>query len=166
MGDVFEVTGPCGVARKIPEEVYVEGTCQIAGWVITSPLWHPLWSQYFLGAVSLRDVPGQPPAVKQFPEATHEIMVLTLNPDHGPFDADRIGPEHKLRFLMPGNVVHQVISTDEQVEEITALLANAVVHGMLCPETAGAGFTVREAWASSIEQTLDHYRDPHHGRLN
>lgn len=166
MSGMFEMIGPYGSARMIPEEVYTEGTCQIAGWVITAPTWHPLWSQYFLAAVSLRDVPGQPPAEKKFPEATHEIMVLTLDPDHGPFDADTISSGHRLRFLMPGNIVHQMIATDEQAEEITAMLANAVVHGMLCPETAGMGDSVRATWDQSISQTLDHYKDPHHGTLN
>lgn len=161
-----EVIGPYGKAGLIPAERYSNPTTQIAGWVITAPAWHPLWSQYFLGVVSLADLPGVPPPVLHFPGATHEIMVIALDPDHGPYDAEVIGEGHKLKWLLPGNICEQIIATDEIAREISEGLAHMVVQGLLCPETGDDPDGIRSQWRGTISRSLDHYLDPHHGRLN
>ncbi|MFF5842154.1 hypothetical protein ACFY74_11875 [Streptomyces massasporeus] len=155
-----ELTGPYGTARRIPRDTYRDShPAGLEGWIITAPCWHPLWSQYNLGVVSLADIPDLPPANLQRPGVTHELSVVALNPDFGPYDALHL-PAHGLRFLTPVNVAEQFTTTDDRARELAALCARAVVHGVLCPETADAPERVRAAWHSSITQTLAH---PDHG---
>lgn len=160
-----ELTGPYGTAARIPPASYAEvSPAALEGWIITAPCWHPLWSQYVLSAITLADVPGVPPARKLREGVTHELMVLALSPDHGPYDAAKIGAPGSLRFLTPHNVAEQFTGTDDQARELAALCARAVVDGLLCPETADAPNRIRESWRVAIHQTIDHFRDPNHGR--
>ncbi|MDX5570923.1 hypothetical protein PYK79_57100, partial [Streptomyces sp. ID05-04B] len=134
-------------------------------WILTGPRWHPVWYQYNLGIVSLADTPGLPPAKLHRPGVTHELTVVALNPDHGPYDARRL-PDGHLQFLTPVNIVEQFTATDQEARELAFQCARAVVDGLLWPETGDAPDTVRAAWRSSVHQTLAHAHDPHHGRLN
>lgn len=160
-----EWSGPYGTAKRIPRANYPDTTTTLDAWIITAPIWHPLWSQYMLALITLADVPGMPPAVIERPDATHQVIVMTLNPEHGPYDATTVR-EDTLRFLRPGNIGEQFTATDDQAREIAALCVRACVDGVLSPETADAPDRIRAAWRSSIQKTVDHDRDPHHGRLN
>jgi hypothetical protein len=163
-----ELTGPFGTAHRIPHTDYRD--TQPAGldsWIITAPCWHPLWSQYNLGVVSLADFPGMPPARRQRPGVTHELSIVALNPEHGPYDARTISRTGQpLAFLLPVNIAEQFTTTDDHARHLALLCARAVVDGILCPETADAPDRIRAAWRTSIHQTLEHQHDPHHGRLN
>lgn len=161
-----EFTGPYGTARRVPRENFAQ-TTQLDCWIVTAPLWHRLWSQYVVSAITLADVPGMPPAVKHRPAATHELLVMALNPEHGHCDAARVGEARPLRLLLPANVCEQFIApADDAVRDLVALCAHAVVDGVLCPETGDAPDRIRAEWRQTIHQTLDHGRDPHHGRAN
>lgn len=161
-----ELTGAYGTARRVPRDRYRDShPAGLNAWIITAPCWHPIWSQYQLGVVSLADIPGVPPARLQRPGVTHELNVVALNPDHGPYDARHL-PDEGLHFLTPVNIAEQFTTTDEQARNLAQLCARAVVDGLLIPETADAPDGIRAAWRSSIHQTLAHDHDPHHGRLN
>lgn len=161
-----ELHGAFGTAHRIPRDTYRDShPAGLDGWVITAPCWHPLWSQYNLGVVSLADVPGVPPAKLQRPGVTHELSVVALNPEHGPYDARKL-PADGLHFLTPVNIAEQFTATDDQARNLALLYARAVVDGILCPETADAPDVIRAVWHSSIHQTLAHDQDPHHGHLN
>jgi hypothetical protein len=150
-------TGPYGTARRIPPANYrAHKPAGVDGWIITAPYWHPFWSQYMLAVVSLADIPGQPDAVRHYPDATHELHVVALNPDHGPYDAALIGPPGTIHFLTPVNVVEQITTTHDQARRLTELCARAVVDGLLTPETGDAPDRIRAAWRTAIHQTLDH----------
>lgn len=136
------------------------------GWIVTAPIWHPLWSQYFIGLIDLADRPDCPPAILHRPGMTHEVAVMSLSPDHGPYDADLIGDRQTMVYLAPANVVEQFATEDDRAREVITLLVQAVLNGMLSPEASESPEAIRLAWAQSIHQTLDHYRDPHHGMAN
>ncbi|MEU2992568.1 hypothetical protein ABZ772_19770 [Streptomyces griseoincarnatus] len=159
-------TGPYGTARRIPPANYRDSApAGVDGWIITAP--HaPLWSQYMLDVISLADFRGIPQATKRFPDATHELHVVALDPDRGPYDATTVGPPGSLPFLTPVNIAEQIITTDDQARRLAQLCAKAVVDGVLTPETADAPDRIRTQWRTSIRQTLDHARDPHHGHAN
>ncbi|MGW1039347.1 hypothetical protein [Streptomyces sp. NPDC002547] len=157
-----ELSGPYGTAHRIPPANYTANLAALDGWIITAPSWHPVWSQYLLDVISLDDTPGLPPARKYFPGATHELMVVVLNPDHGPYDARTFGAPDGLSFLAPVNIGEQFTGTDEQARRLSFLSAQAVVAGLLCPETGDAPDRVRASWRASIHQTLTHNHDPHH----
>lgn len=161
-----ELTGAFGTAHRIPRDSYRDShPAGLDAWIITAPHWHPVWSQYNLGVVSLADIPGAPPAKLQRPGVTHELSVVALNPEHGPYDA-LVLPAGGLTFLTPVNIAEQFTATDEQARRLAFLCARAVVDGVLCPETGDAPERIRAAWRSSVHQTLDHDHDPHHGHLN
>lgn len=160
-----ELTGPYGTARRIPRAAYSDShPAGLDGWIITAPCWHPLWSQYNLGVVSLADIPGLPPAKLHRPGVTHELSVAALDPDHGPYDARNL-PPGGLRFLTPINIAEQFTTTDDQARRLAQRCARDVVYGVLIPETGDAPDRIRAAWRTSIHQTLDHAVDPHHGGL-
>jgi hypothetical protein len=153
-----ELTGSYGTARRIPRTNYdVQATLDC--WIITAPAWHPIWSQYALGLVSLADIPDLPPANRQRADVTHELHVVALNPEYGPYDARAIGTGD-LRYLTPVNIAEQFVATDEQACQLAQLCVRGVVDGLLVPETADAPERVRAAWHSSIHKTLAH---PDHG---
>lgn len=51
---------------------------------------------------------------------------------------------------------------DDEMVEMAALAAAAVVHGALTPETADAPERIRESWLSSMTKTLAHIRREAH----
>ncbi|MGW0599939.1 hypothetical protein ACWD11_22685 [Streptomyces sp. NPDC002776] len=158
--------GAFGAAHRIPRHAYRNpAPATLDAWIITSPYWHPIWHQYQLAVISLADIAGAPPARLQRPGVTHEILVVALNPEHGPYTADDL-PADGLPFLTPINIAEQVTSTDHEARRLGALCVQAVVDGLLCPETADAPDRIRATWSTAIHQTLDHSRDPHHGRHN
>lgn len=153
------LTGPYGTAHRIPRANYAASNpAALDGWIITADCWHPLWSQYLLSLVTLADIEGAPPANKQRAHFTHELTVLALDPDHGPYTADTYSTD-SLRYLTPVNIAEQFTATDDQARHITDLCARAVVDGRLTPETGDAPDHIRAWWHARITQTLEH---PHH----
>lgn len=154
--DPDELTGPFGTAHRIPRDSYRDTSpAGLDGWIITAPIWHPWWSQYNLGVVSLADIPGLPKPNLQRPGVTHELSVTALDPEHGPYDARNL-PADGLPYLTPVNVAEQFTTTDDTARHLALLCARAVVDGRLCPETADAPDRIRGYWHTAIRQTLDH----------
>ena len=50
--------GPYGTAEAVPLPDTPEAAETVCTWLLTAPRAHPLWSQYMLGVVRLRDMPG------------------------------------------------------------------------------------------------------------
>ena len=94
----------------------------LAQWIVFAPWVHPLWSYHFVGIVHLRDVEPHPPANLQFEGATHEFMVLSLDPNHEPQGFD------SLKYLMPQSIAQQFTATNdaEALEWIELLLDNVL----------------------------------------
>jgi hypothetical protein len=159
--------GPFGRADRVPPTTHADNPATLDQWIITAPFWHPIWSQYVLGLVSLAELPDTPPPYLQRPGMTHELIVFALNPEHGPYRAaDFNSRQLEGIVLTPVNIAEQVTCTDQQALDLARLCVAGVVNGVLCPETADAPDRIRAAWRQSIHQTLDHARDPHHGRAN
>src|ERR1700675_2115866 len=79
-------------------------------WTLHLPGQHPFWADYMLSGSSLADFPGVTPAHKQFPEATHEILVAAIDPDFPKENLDQGG----VQILEPLTHVVQVTTTDER----------------------------------------------------
>lgn len=160
------LTGPHGEAHRTPRTNYeAAAPATLASWIITAPGFHPLWDQYHLAVITLADLPGIPPAKKSRPGVTHELMVMALDPDQGTVHAAKVGAA-SLQYLRPGNIAEQFTATDDQARELAELAAQAVVDGRLNPETAEAPGLIRATWSHAIQDTIAHYRDPHHGQAN
>ena len=137
----------------------------VTHWLITAPVYHPLWSQYVLACVRLDNVPGFKPPRLQFQGATHELIVMALAPGPGPYDEGRMAEYWRsgdLPFLTPINIVEQFEATDDEMRLLCQYAAMAVVHGWLNPETADAPELVRENWLASLTTTLAHIRGEAH----
>jgi hypothetical protein len=126
-------------------------------YLIEHRLGHPLWHHYVLCVVTLDDRPGVAPAKIMVPGATHELIVVALDPTGEPYLAAELA-EQGLgdRFLAPVNVVQQFTATDAEAADLAELCVVAVCDGRLWPETADAPGKVRESWRLAIIDTLDH----------
>jgi hypothetical protein len=161
-----KLEGPHGTAEAVPVPDVPQAAETVCTWLLTAPLAHPLWSQYLLCVVRLRDgIPGFPPPKRDFDGATHELIVVALNPEHGPQTAARMAGYFRaggLPYLTPHNIVHQVEATDEEAARLAEMSALAVVNGWLTPETADAPERIRADWKASLVKTLAHDRGEAH----
>lgn len=158
--------GPRGTAERIPLPDIPAAAETVCTWLLTAPMAHPLWSQYMLGVVRLRDgIAGFPPPKRQFDGATHELNLVALNPEHGTFTVARMKRLHRtgrLPYLTPVNIAHQFEGTDGEAGELAEMAARAVVNGWLTPETADAPDLIRADWKTSLVKTLAHVRGEVH----
>jgi hypothetical protein len=135
----------------------------VCHWIITAPSYHPLWQQYILAVVRLRDgQPGFPEPFHKFAGTTHELLVMAIQPDEGPYTAEQLQGMDAVPYLTPINIAEQFIATDDEMADMAGLAAAAVVHGALCPETADAPDRVRHSWLVSLTKTLAHLRGEVH----
>jgi hypothetical protein len=172
-----ELSGPFGTAFRevLPDRPDTAET--VCRWVITAPQANPFWSQYALGVVRLRSgVPGFPEPQLRFVGASHELHVVTLNPEHGPYTPERVAGEldHGLPFLEPVNIVEQFTATDDEMRHLAGLAVLGVLHGLLTPETAVIAPTglighvqhipneTRERWLTALVKSLAHIRGEEH----
>lgn len=164
---ITEHVGLCGRAERLPQPDIPEASETVSHWLLTAPPYHPLWSQYMLAGIRLRDdVPWRPePPHRQFPGATHELLVVALNPDQGPYTGEKMlsyAHTGDLPYLLPVNHAHQFEATDEELEQLAWFAAFGVVHGVLNPETADAPERIRENWLAALVKTLAHIRGEEH----
>jgi hypothetical protein len=160
------IKGPCGTAIELEmhdEPAYAQ---TVSHWLLTAPPYHPLWSQYAMACVRLDDHPDFPPPRRKFAGATHELVVVVLNPEHGPYDEAKMRGYGRagggLPYLTPVNHANQFIATDAEMRELTAMAAWGVVNGHLNPETADAPERIRASWLTSMTKTLAHIRGEVH----
>jgi hypothetical protein len=167
-GSETSFKGPYGRAASVPLPDVPDAAESLCTWLLTAPKYHPVWTQYLMPVVRLRDIDGFPPPKRQFPGATHELIVVALDPEHGPYTAESLlrymtGEEAGgLPYLTPANIAHQVEGTDEEISHLAAYAAWGVTAGMLNPETGDAPGYIREGWKVSLVRTLAHIRDEAH----
>lgn len=114
-----------------------------------------IWSRYAILCASLRDVPGVPPAFKDFEEATHELIVLAIHPD---VPSDKFEEGCWSPYLTPINFVRQVCcESDEKMNRVTQELARQCVMGQLWPEMESVRvdeIRMRDLWNERITELL------------
>jgi hypothetical protein len=134
----------------------------IAAWLVNGPF-HPLWSWWMVAVISLRDIPGVPPAHRQYPEAEYEFLVMSIDPDVGVPDLEAIergddwavvkdGERHK--FLSPADaVVHFHGVDDVGALAVGEECISAIVRGAASPDSDW-----RSWWQAAIPSTVEHVR--------
>jgi hypothetical protein len=134
-----KITGPHGhaflldideISRRNPKPNSLPRELTLDSWIVHAPWAHPVWPNYLLCCISLRAVPGWPPAKINLEGATHEVMLFALDPDSPP-TADAMP-----KLLHPSNFVGQFIETSDTAanERIKACVQD-IVHGKLNPDT-------------------------------
>lgn len=168
--------GPAGEGWKILSEPSdherSDVQASINHWIIRAPNQSPAWEYYIVGCVHLRPVEGQsrPPHLR-FPGATHEILILAVNPKLG----DNLRPENWLErtnqaaeqgeaiHLVPVNYVHQFGGlTDGEASTLVDLLAHSIVNGYLPAEPLLSG---GDYWTESLLSTIEHIQTGGHSAL-
>jgi hypothetical protein len=160
--------GPFGRAERltIAPELNVGGGT-LAWWLLTGG-WHPLWPQFVLHVLSLKPAADLPEPVLHFPGATHELLVVALNPGtnpprlHAPETLVSGGLAAVGGYLPPEDVAHQFEATDEEMVALAEACAKACVLGLLTPSTDDARTMLRERWLGSCVRTLAHMRGEVH----
>ena len=161
-GDETEFDGPYGWARKLKlHDGNQRSKFGIASWLLFAPHAHPLWSYHTLDIVHLRTLPDEPAPVLRFRDATHELLVISLNPEDQPYTIEEV--QHKydtnqgLHFLTPPDVSEQLECSDDEARKLAAYAARACCHGILLPDSDG-----RSGWRMSLGKTLKHLRGEKH----
>ena len=164
--------GRAGVVEEMPADRPAgdwlpEADATLAHALFTAqPRQHPFWNQYVIFVCHLRDIPGQSrPAVRSHPEDTHNLMVITVNPEIGPVKAADCFTWYRERWqLQPLNYSEFLRNlTDEQAVEVFNLACRAFAEGLFIVEPEGIG-GARDFVKRSLAETCDHVRDGTHSR--
>lgn len=105
----------------------------VGAWFLECPGAHPLWDQYLVTLIHLRPFPGAPAPVLYARGATHEIILLALNPKV------RMGRKSKTteaKWINPPNFVGQFIAEHDAAarEKVERVIAE-VEAGRLSPDS-------------------------------
>ncbi len=129
-----------GKAWRFEPEWTKEAPAAVSTWLVNCPKAHPFWQWWILTVVHLRDLPGQPPAKKGYPEAQYEFIVLAMDPKCGN------PPKEPYQYLSPTDVsvfFHGL--KDEEVGALTEHAVKLIVNGWLSPDQ-----DFRSAWRTML----------------
>ena len=167
MVDLTTITSPvygeAGEAFELPIRPGHDAAQSVCHWLVNAPGAHPLWSQWVIACVRPDDdVPGFPPPHRQFEGATHEVLIVAVNPDHPITPELAAQSDYELVYLEPVNLASQVTATDDEMRLVVAGMAWACAHGVMTPEPWLGYGSFREAWLTTIVKTLGHIRGEEH----
>lgn len=148
--------GPRGRAWKrsaVTEEMLKEHPDWRGGldqWLIYVPGAHPFWHSYIVATISLATLEGVKAAVKHYPGAEYEMMILALDPEHPLPDVTSMTSTY--RPLLPPNLMKQWHGTTlEQAKEVTELMVRSFVDGYTSPDS-----DYRRMNELMIDNTVEH----------
>lgn len=119
----------------------------LPGWVVSAPYAHPVWSHYWISCISLRDVPGLPPAKINLAGATHEVFVFALNPRKEVMVNEYPDP------LMPANFIGQFVEeSDASASARVQQAVQDVIDGTLNPDTDFLWMWVKRFSGSNLKK--------------
>ena len=145
--------GPCGRAWRcdldaILHKQQLKGRApprelNICGWLAFAPYSHPIWPCVAVNCISLRDVPGWPPAVIHLEGATHEVFVAACDPDHP------LAVDESAKTLQPLNFAGQFIcASDGEARDLVDQAVRDICDGTLNPDTDH-----RHAWFARFSRS-------------
>lgn len=143
---------------KRPEGGPPDWQLNVTTWIVNRPGAHPFWSYWMVAVISLEPMPGVRPAHKQYPEATHEFIILSLDPKKPLPEIDGRLEGCRAYPLMPPDAVVQFHGLEnDKVEELALLAVKAIVNGQLSPDQ-----DYRKLWHTAVQQTVHHLKNGHH----
>jgi hypothetical protein len=164
-GSETEFYGSSGISWRVPVTQDVRNASKdICTWLLYAPAAHPLWQFYSLYVIRLREMPEMPPPRLKFEGATHEVGVLSLDPEHQPYTVAKIlqfAEGSGIPWLGPPQVNVQFECTDEEALQLGTYSARAVAHGHILPEDQLSGDAQRY-WTTALVKTLAHIRGEEH----
>lgn len=146
-----DITGRGVRAWKITDE-RPAARAGLGAWLVNCTWAHPAWSWWTVSVVHLRDLEGVQPAVKKYPAAEFEFLVMALDPEC----IHSLDPDHPVgwKYLSPIDVVHQFHGvTDRVATQICEDAVRAIANGEMSPDQ-----DFRRAWRENLDATVRHYR--------
>jgi hypothetical protein len=127
-------------------------------WLVHSPPSHPFWPWKLVSVIHLRDIPGVKPALKRYPEAEYEFMIMAINPETCP-NPDPEDYRHGYPLLEPPDVVEQfhVKNNDHDAKRILEACISGIMSGSILPDE-----DYRSRWKETIAGTAAHFRSGAH----
>lgn len=137
-------------ATRASYGVKPENDAMIAAWVIEASWAHPVWHSYYLSLVHLRPLPDDRETMIYLRGATHEMVLMALNPDF-PLEPLIAGEKGALHFLTPANFAAQLIADSDAAaaERIRLEAVQPIVQGVLSPDT-----DFRAAWIARFGDNM------------
>lgn len=127
--------------------------------IVHVPGAHAFWDHWSITVIHLRPVAGVKAPVIRREGATHELIIVTLNPEQPLPGLDATDPTWKPDFLTPIDVMEQFIAANDAIAaEILELAVKTIVDGFASPDQDW-----RQWWTAAIQQTAQHYRDGQYG---
>lgn len=123
-----DVVGTFGSAWKM--DWHDDRSALTTFWLVNGPTYHPSWEWWAILVIHLREVEGIASPYKQYPNATHEFQIVTLDPAHE-VDIDALDKhEVPLSLMSPPDVVVQFGGvTDAQAAVVAASAAYMICSG-------------------------------------
>jgi hypothetical protein len=162
---IAEIDGAWGTAELLPVEKYPHFAALVQHWLISSPEFDPVRTQFYLCATRLDGSPGIHPAEMLVRNATHQVTVSALMGDN------EETPDSLARYWTPGtpdfgrmpvrvpaDVVHQVQATDREMTCLGLSLARSVVECGWSPSATRKPSVVKMVWAAGITDGLARLR--------
>lgn len=126
-----DFTGPRGWAAW-RSTVLPTPTATVAQYLLYCPGAHLGWSYWGAGIIHLRDIAGLNPAVITRPDATHEVIFWSINPQACP-TPDPDAPTWP--YLMPFDLVEQFTALgDESAVEVLRQMVALIMTGTMSPD--------------------------------
>lgn len=129
----------------------------ISQWLLKSEkgIFHPIWDRWGLSVVHLRNIPGVKPPVLQFPGATHELVIVSLDPEADPIDPDQVEPG--LPWMQPVEVTQQfTVPKDTHALMLLEGVVESIVEGYSSPDR-----DYRRLWEEAILKSADNLCGEH-----
>lgn len=126
--------GKIGTQYAITDPNYRQNSL-LDGWLLHIPDATPFWYMYVCAVVHLREGENLPPPNLQFKEATHEILVLALDPSKSVIN--RANMRH-VTILTPPNYGLQFTARDDShALQVCQAFAQALVDEKVLVEPTG-----------------------------
>src|SRR6476661_7856958 len=142
--------GPGGRAWCLLSEMTRANSAALATWFVNCPGAHPLWSWWMVSVVHLRELPGEPPVQKQYPEAAYEFTIIALQSPQGTRAAAESLPSIPIVTLRPIDVVFQFHGVgDQDAARVATVAVETIMRGALSPDQ-----DYRRGWEAMLAQVI------------
>jgi len=157
MGRYGPIQGPGGIAVPMTIPDLPQCAPVMGHWLVTTVGCHPERTQYIAALMSLADFPGMKTPARSFPEATHEIAILPLDPRAAPQTARSAVnglAAGTLAWVQGDEIYCQVRAEHEDAAELLPVLVFAIVCQGWNPDISPDPGQLRASWQAAIVRNL------------
>lgn len=127
--------GMSGKAWFVPKKK-ADPTCGIGCWLVECPNAHPVWHSYLFSVAHLRPAKGVSKPLTYLHNATHEFLLIALNPEASRRRLLEVGKLRPLDAMTPYNFGAQMsVANDELALAKVRDSVVRVVNGLLHPDS-------------------------------